>query len=366
MAQGTPNDKTVSLHSPMNTPAKFVFATICAVLCGLVFAVEAVDVFAVRNAPVVTGHVVSRTPIQQFLMPRADLTIRIDGTDAVVHARIPRDLMAKAPEAVRFHYSGDPSREVFLYELETDPWWAVLIFWGGALIVILAGWMRPPKVPADEPAPVLGRYRTEALKTPMTPERIPDPKFMTKPAAYYAEMHRTAVALYDRTPAPAKGDALLIYACQVHAQWGLIYSGEKAVPYALEMLKSSVPEAREDGAAILGAVGKCDSAVDALLGAFQAELARTNGARPGVVPLEPLGSLVIALGRMKNRKVIPALASILQNPEADGDTRWITMESLGKLVRVNFGKKPEPLVGALEWLDKHGYSTGKDVAGENG
>lgn len=120
------------------TPGKIIFAIICGVLCGAAFFVESVHIFAVRNAPVVSGHIVAREPIRQFSVPRADFTIRIDGTETQVHARVQRYLMADVPDEVRFHYSGDPAREVFLFEHEENPYWIVATCWGlSALLVVL-------------------------------------------------------------------------------------------------------------------------------------------------------------------------------------------------------------------------------------
>jgi len=157
--------------------------------------------------------------------------------------------------------------------------------------------------PVEPEAPILGRYRDEALNTPMNEQRISERRYFTKSAEYYAQMHHAAVSLYDNSP--SKGDAGLIYACQVHAEWGLIYSGAAAIPYAVEMLKSSVPEAREGGAGILGAVGKDDAVVQALLASLATETDTT--ARD---------TLILALGELRNRNAIPALAAIIKDPAA--------------------------------------------------
>ena len=167
-------------------------------------------------------------------------------------------------------------------------------------------------------------------------------------------MHSVAVCPYDARPRPSSGDMSLIYACRVHAQWGLIYAAEKAIPFALDMLKSPVAEAREDGAGILAAIGTNENAVDSLVKAFWDEYQATQGCNAGTVPLEVVDGIVVALGNLKNRKAIPALATVLRNPDADGDTKSIAVDSLGKIVRRRFDKKPEPLQAALEWLSKNG------------
>ena len=46
--------------------------------------------------------------------------------------------MTDVPDEVRFHYSGDPAREVFLFEHEENPYWILLTCWGlSALLVLL-------------------------------------------------------------------------------------------------------------------------------------------------------------------------------------------------------------------------------------
>ena len=102
------------------------------------FFVQALDVFTVRNAPIVTGQIVSREPIRQFSVPRVDFTIRIDGAGTEVHAHAQRHLMSKVPNAVRFHFSGDPTREVFLFEHEENPYWLFLFCWGVALLLTIS------------------------------------------------------------------------------------------------------------------------------------------------------------------------------------------------------------------------------------
>jgi hypothetical protein len=205
--------------------------------------------------------------------------------------------------------------------------------------------------PAD--APVLGRYFKEAYCTPLNENRIAEKRHFTKPVEYYAEMHRTAVSLFDNSAAP--GDAQLIGGCRVHAEWGLIYAGAAAVPYALRMLQSKIPEARADGAAILAALGDNEQTFDSLLQAFEKDYRyHVNGAieKESVQALE---SIIEALGRLRNKKAIPALAKVVRNSAIDGDTRWTAMENLGRLARHRFDKNTDPMSAAVEWLQTHGF-----------
>lgn len=118
----------------MVTPAKMVFVIIIAAIAGAVFFWQSISRFEVRNAPIVTGHIISREPIQEYSVPRVDFTIKIDGTETEVHAHAQRDLMNKVPEVVRFHYSGDPSKVVFLFEQEENPFWICLCCWGVSVL----------------------------------------------------------------------------------------------------------------------------------------------------------------------------------------------------------------------------------------
>ena len=121
----------------MITLAKAKFAIVCGLLAGLVFAFQAFDWFVVRSAPIVTGRVVSRDPTTWLSIPRVDFAIRIDGGDTTVHARTQRGMMSKVPAEVRFHYTGDPARNVILFEQELYPGWLVLLFWGASLVLAL-------------------------------------------------------------------------------------------------------------------------------------------------------------------------------------------------------------------------------------
>jgi HEAT repeat protein len=124
--------------------------------------------------------------------------------------------------------------------------------------------------------------------------------------------------------------------------WGLISKGAAAAPYAVELLGRSVPEAREDGAAILAELGRDEAAVDQLVGCLETEtdtIARD--------------SIILALGRLKNRKALGSLAAIVQDASADGDTRWLAIESLGRVVGKRFLKQENPVEAAMAWLDRH-------------
>ena len=104
------------------TQATLIFAILCGVLCGVAHVFEWLPVFATRNAPIVDGRIIARNPIRRIgFVPGADFTIRIEESGTIVHAQTQRYLMQDMPDTVRFHYSGDPAREVFLFEEEESP-----------------------------------------------------------------------------------------------------------------------------------------------------------------------------------------------------------------------------------------------------
>ena len=127
------------------------------------------------------------------------------------------------------------------------------------------------------------------------------------------------------------------------ATWGMIARGAEAVPHAVALLNGSLADEREDGAGILGAIGRDDVAVEAVLERVEGEtdtLARDT--------------MIAALGRMRSRKAIPMLARIVRDGPGDQDTRWTAADALGDIVRRQFGKQGDAIEAAIAWLDEHG------------
>ena len=170
----------------------------------------------------------------------------------------------------------------------------------------------------------------------------PDLSHYTDSVEYYAEMYGKFLAsLRGEWPWNSE-DRHLPWNSRVHSTWGLIAKGPGSISFAIQMLRHREPEAREDGAAILGAIGKDESVVSSILASLTTE--SDTGARD---------SLILALGGLRSRSAIPALASIIRDATVDGDTRFTAAESLGKIVRRRFLKQPHPIAAAIEWLDKH-------------
>ena len=164
---------------------------------------------------------------------------------------------------------------------------------------------------------------------PVNARGRPELSGYTDSAAYYAAMHDQGIRAME-------------FARRVHGTWGLIAQGAESIPYALAMLKSKDSDAREDGAAVLGEIGKNGDVVEELLSALASEL-----------DTQARDSIILALGRMKNRAAIPALAALIKDESTDGDTRWTAVESLGRIVRKRFLAQPEPVAAAVTWLNRH-------------
>lgn len=115
----------------VSTPKMFLVA-VAAFIFGAVMLVSCFPRLLVARSPVVTGQVTARAPTSEWGVPRADFTIEIADSKAVVHAHTQRYLLEKVPDQVRFHYSGDPSRPVYLFEHEENPLWIGLFCWAVA------------------------------------------------------------------------------------------------------------------------------------------------------------------------------------------------------------------------------------------
>src|SRR5262249_31510964 len=169
----------------------------------------------------------------------------------------------------------------------------------------------------------------------------PDLRFYTDSLEYYIQMYEQHLGALEGRKAPGY-EIGLAFSRRVHGMWGLIAKGAAAVSYAISLLGRTVPEAREDGAAILAELGKDDAVVDELIESLHSETETTA-----------IDSIILALGRLKNRKAIPSLAAVIRDAAADGDTKWTAVESLGLIVRKRFLKQEHPIQAALAWLDGH-------------
>lgn len=163
----------------------------------------------------------------------------------------------------------------------------------------------------------------------------PDLRYYRDPVTRYVRLYEAYLAGLRHGRPRARRSWLL----RTHALWGLIASGAPAAAYAASLLRHPEASAREDGAAILGALGGDDATVDALLAALQAE--RDNQARD---------SIIATLGRMKSQRAIPVLARVIEDEAADPDTQSTAVESLGRIARQRFLAHADPVAAARDWL----------------
>lgn len=185
-------------------------------------------------------------------------------------------------------------------------------------------------------ARVIGQRPRETLY-PVDRTGRPDLRYYTDSMNYYSSMHEQYIAGLQR---PRRRQAAnRSFRQGVHSTWGLIAKGEEAVPYAMGLLRHAVPEAREDGAAILAEIGKDERIVEWLLGCLEEETDATVR-----------DTLLIALGRLRSKKAIPALGAVIRDESTDDDTRWTAVESLGWIVRRRFQAEKDPVNAALTWL----------------
>ena len=174
----------------------------------------------------------------------------------------------------------------------------------------------------------------------------PDLSRYRKPAAYYRDLYLSWWPAYlEETDGGKRGGpaGTTYWSRRTHGQWGLIARGAEAVPHAMELLQSANPDFREDGAGILGAIGRDDAVVEALADSIAGD------ADPQVID-----AAVIALGQMRNRAAVPALARLLTDSGTDGDTADLAARSLGQVVRRRFDRTGDPVGAAREWLRTHG------------
>lgn len=158
-------------------------------------------------------------------------------------------------------------------------------------------------------------------------------RFMGSAESYYY-LHLEAVREHDFTK-------------RVTASWGLIARGRESLPYLMVMLSSRNADSREDAG---GAMAWLGDDAGGLVGELLTALHRESDA-------QARDSIVAALGALKNRAAVPALASLIRSDQTDGDTRRGAVESLGKIVRKRFDKHDDPEAVAIAWLDAHPPAT---------
>lgn len=91
--------------------------------------VEYIHILGAVDAPIVEGTIVRREEFRRWGgVPAGKLTIELADQEVSVIARTNKEAMKKLPDKVRFQYTGDPEREVFI-EGEEHPFWVALFLW---------------------------------------------------------------------------------------------------------------------------------------------------------------------------------------------------------------------------------------------
>jgi hypothetical protein len=163
------------------------------------------------------------------------------------------------------------------------------------------------------------------------PRGMPDLRTFKKSSAYYYDLHLQAIR--------EDGN----FEKRVMASWGLIARGRESIPYLQQMLTSPEADSREDAAGAFAWMASDVGGIAAdLIAALDVETDQQSR-----------DSIILALGSLKSRDAIPSLGAIVRDPQTDGDTLSLAIESLGKVVRRRFDRTADPLASAIEWLDAH-------------
>lgn len=116
--------------------------------------VEYVHILGAGDAPIVEGDIIRREDYSRAGIPGGKLTIRLVGQNITVTANTNKVAMKDLPQRVRFQYTGDPDREVFI-EGEEHPLWVALFLWivsaGILLFCILPCFLKP--IPHEDAEP---------------------------------------------------------------------------------------------------------------------------------------------------------------------------------------------------------------------
>lgn len=256
--------------------------------------------------PVVTGTVIARTPIVGgWYSGDTDFTIQIADSHGLVHAHIMNPHATRVPDQVRFHYSGDPTSQVYI--LDYEPMDMVVIELCVGLFFALAG--------VCSLIVLRLHYRGARRKAA---EAAP----------------RTAAGAYSA--AFAKGPYRNLFTgdfeSRVEALAALRQSKDlSAVPALIELLKDRDSRIREETAYTLESLGDA-RAVDPLIAALRdldgnvrLKIARALGVLKDPKAVDPLiphlrdpDNIVRvfaahALARIGDQRALAALESALQN-----------------------------------------------------
>ena len=182
-----------------------------------------------------------------------------------------------------------------------------------------------------------------APKPALAEERIPcnkngepDLSYYTEPLEHYVDLY--TAFLNTKAKGSTRGQQVLAWKQRVHGTWGLLAKGPDALPFLLTLIRHSNPAAREDGAHLLGELKSDTATNDYLLACLQNE-----------DDLVARSAIIGALGKLRYRPAIPALASLILNKDIDIDMRWNAADSLALILGQDFSG-PDKLRNAEVWL----------------
>jgi hypothetical protein len=180
----------------------------------------------------------------------------------------------------------------------------------------------------------------------------PDLSYYSESAQYYYNLIvDSAPHLKDKPRAATHAEREMASVANnriVHASWGLITRGAEAIPFAVKLIRSTDRDCREAAADVFCGLSdpkRLPEIVAQITSALRTENDRLV-----------LDSLLTALGNLKSREAIPAIARFVLNQSEDSDTRHTAATSLGQIIKKRFDKHGTNTIQmACDWLVSNGY-----------
>lgn len=185
-------------------------------------------------------------------------------------------------------------------------------------------------IPMDKSSPVRGKR---------------DLSYYTKPLDHYIGLYEAALQQVSKNES-TRDRINLAWRQRVHGCNGLLVKGSEAVPYLLRLVSHEDPDAREDAAFLLGELRDNKEVAGVLLAQLVDE-----------TDLVVQSATIEALGKLRYRPAIPALAALILDGTSDRDVRLDAVESLGRIVKHSFSQAQDPLAEAASWLRANGYTS---------
>jgi hypothetical protein len=171
------------------------------------------------------------------------------------------------------------------------------------------------------------------------------------PASFYLDAYRSYRATATAADAARQDPELESFAVldqlperKARVKLAIASKGADAIPFVLQMLRSSDREERDDARGVLALMGGDSRVVDSLI----SSIARATDS-------ETVTALVVALGATESPRSIPCLARILAAPGLDAPMVQATVMSLVALTKRRFDQSDNPRAAAAHWLQLNGY-----------